>query len=64
MYFIKTRGTEKVSDFVQIRDNNFALLDQIKFTSLDKKLKELFTDKCEAVKKIIIESEYEKIIQL
>ena len=41
MYFLKTVGTNKVPDFVQIRDNNYALIEQIKFSSLEKKVKEL-----------------------
>lgn len=44
MYFIKTKGTDKVPDYVQVRDESFALVEHIKLSFLEKKLKE-FTEK-------------------
>jgi len=37
MYIIKIEGTSKVADFIQIRDDNFALIEQIKLKDLEKK---------------------------
>jgi len=41
MYFLKTKGTEKIPDFIQIRDNDFALIHHIKSNRLENKLSEL-----------------------
>ena len=53
MYFLKTQGTDKIPDYVQIRDDNFVLLahfktnhpeNQIKkfgLTNYEQKIKEL-----------------------
>ncbi len=38
MYFLKTKGTEKIPDFIQIRDNDFALISHVKLNSLESKL--------------------------
>jgi len=35
MYLIKTRGTAKIPDYVQIRDNNFALLEHITLNNIN-----------------------------
>ncbi len=41
MYFLKTKGTNKIPDFVQIRDNNFALILHVNFKRQSGKLSEL-----------------------
>ncbi len=41
MYLLKTKGTDKITDFLEIRDNNFALIKYIKLNTLEKKIPEL-----------------------
>ncbi len=54
MYFLKTKGTEKIPDFIQVRDNNFALIYLLKLNRLEDKLKniDLQTDKKEIIEKL------------
>ena len=44
MFVIKIKGTEQVSDFIEIRDKNFFLVEIIKYSNFDKKLKEICPD--------------------
>lgn len=39
MYLIKTKGTTKIPDFVQIRDNDFILIEHCKIDSATEFLK-------------------------
>ncbi len=64
MYVIKSKGTSKVPDFVQIRDNNFALIEHIKFSSLEKKIKEFYPNNFKDVLDKILNEEFEKIIEI
>lgn len=64
MYFIKTKGTDKVPDFVQIRDDDFALIEQIKFSSLEKKINNIFGDKASEVCNIIVTTDYEQLTKI
>ncbi len=41
MFFLKTKGTDKIIDFLEIRDNNFALVQYIKLSTLDKKIPQI-----------------------
>ena len=41
MFFLKTKGTDKITDFLEIRDNNFALVEYIKLSTLDKKIPQI-----------------------
>ncbi len=41
MYFLKSKGTSKIQDFVQIRDENFSLIAHFKLSELEKKINEL-----------------------
>ena len=39
MYFLKTQGTDKIPDYVQIRDNNFVLLAHFKTNNPENQIK-------------------------
>ena len=39
MYILKTKGTDKIPDYIQIRDENFVLITHIKANSCEKTLK-------------------------
>lgn len=41
MYILKTKGTAKIPDYIQIRDNNFILIDHFK-ANVSKKTLEKF----------------------
>ena len=64
MYFIKTKGTEKVADFVQIRDENYALIEQIKLTALEKKLSKIFGEKANYVFKLINKTKNDQLTKI
>ncbi|MFC2104621.1 fructose-6-phosphate aldolase, partial [Bacteroidota bacterium] len=40
MYFLKTQGTDKIPDYVQIRDDNFVLLAHFKTNNSENQIKE------------------------
>jgi hypothetical protein len=65
MYFLKTKGTSTIPDFVQIRDDTFALTLHFKLSDVEKKIKEikLSIPYEEAIKKIK-NAEFEKVIKL
>jgi hypothetical protein len=64
MFFIKTQGTDKVPDYVQIRDKNFALLEIVKISFLEKKIIELFPENADEIVKTIQNSEAGKVIEI
>ncbi len=64
MIFVKTKGTDKVPDYVQIRDDNFALIEIIKISYIDKKIKELFPEKAQKIIEKIKSAEIGKIIKV
>lgn len=39
MYFLKTEGTDKIPDYVQIRDNKFVLLAHFKTNNPENQIK-------------------------
>ncbi len=41
MYILKTKGTAKIPDYIQIRDNNFILIDHFKANVTKKTLEKL-----------------------
>ncbi|MBI9052276.1 MAG: hypothetical protein JEY96_00570 [Bacteroidales bacterium] len=53
MYFLKTQGTDKIPDYVQIRDNQFVLLAHFKTNNPDNQ-----------IKKFGLEDYKERILQL
>lgn len=39
MYFLKTEGTDKIPDYVQIRDNNFVLIAHFKTNNIENQIR-------------------------
>lgn len=64
MYALKSKGTSKVPDFVQIRDDNFAIIENIKLNSLSKKLAEYFPNNYKDVIQLIKNADFDKIIEI
>ncbi|MBN2662139.1 MAG: hypothetical protein JXR68_00700 [Bacteroidales bacterium] len=64
MYALKSKGTSKVPDSVQIRDDNFAIIDNIKLNSLSKKLSEYFPNNYKNIIQIINNADFNKIIEI
>lgn len=64
MFAIKGKGTSKVPDFVQIRDKNFALIEHIKLSSLEKRISEIFPENYQNIYDKISASDFDTIIDL
>ncbi len=64
MYFIKTKGTNKVLDFVQIRDDNFVLIKQLKLKSIEKNIAKLFKNNSNEIVKKIQETDFDIITHI
>lgn len=64
MYALKSKGTSKVPDFVQIRDDNFVIIENIKINSLSKKLAEYFPNNYKDVIQLIKNADFDKIIEI
>lgn len=47
MYFLKTQGTDKIPDFVQLRDDQFVLIAHFKTTNPEQSIKKLGLEKYE-----------------
>ena len=45
MYFLKTQGTNKIPNYVQIRDNNFVLLAHFKTNNPENNIKKYSLEK-------------------
>jgi len=45
MYVLKTEGTDKIPDYVQIRDDSFSLITHFKIDNIEKTLKKIGYDK-------------------
>ncbi len=43
MFLLKTKGTDKIADFLEIRDQNFALIQYIKLSNIDKKIPQILS---------------------
>jgi hypothetical protein len=41
MYFLKTRGTDKIPDFIQLRDDQFVLIAHFKMLNPEQSIKKL-----------------------
>lgn len=64
MYLIKTQGTAKIPDYVQVRDDNFALLEHIILNKIDNFINDSeFLNKKE-VKELIAKAPFGKIIKI
>ncbi len=64
MYFIKTKGTDKVPDYVQVRDDSFALIEHIKLFYMKKKLKDFFENNIEEKYNKIVDSDFGTVIKI
>ncbi len=69
MYFLKTDGTDKVGKFVQIRDEDFALIEYFGMGQLEYILPRLIQDyglnmDIDKLREKIEQAPYNKIIQL
>lgn len=64
MYIIKIEGTSKVADFIQIRDDNFALIEQIKLKDFEKKNYLFGDENIENIIKKITDSAFGEIIKI
>jgi hypothetical protein len=65
MYILKIQGTEKIPDYIQIRDENFSLIAYFKITNPRTALARCnLLDKMEEILWIASELEYGKIEQL
>lgn len=56
MYFLKTQGTDKIPDYVQIRDDNFVLLAHFKTTHPENQIKKFGLTNYEQKIKELIET--------
>ncbi len=66
MYFLKTKGTDKVTDFVEIRDENFSLIQFVKLSEIHKKIPDLIKNynlktPAEEIEKLIKSTPFGKI---
>jgi hypothetical protein len=65
MYILKIKGTAKIPDYVQLRDNQFTLLAYFRVDRPEKALlKAGLSDKENEIKKIINEIPYGKVHKL
>jgi hypothetical protein len=56
MYFLKTQGTDKIPDYVQIRDDNFVLLAHFKTNHPENQIMKFGLGKYEPKIKRLIET--------
>lgn len=56
MYFLKTQGTDKIPDYVQIRDDHFVLLAHFKTNNPDNQIKKFGLVRYSSKIKELIES--------
>ena len=65
MYIIKIQGTNKIPDYVQIRDDRFMLIAYFKVSSPRRALERcVLADKAEEVMKIVTDLPYGRIRKL
>ena len=64
MHILKIKGTDKIPDFVQIRDENLSLKAYFRADQIDRGLKKNnINDPEEKIKKAIINSDFGKIFK-
>jgi hypothetical protein len=62
MYIMKIKGTTKIPDYIQIRDNAFTLIAYFRADRPDKALKKAgFADQMDSIKKTIAELPFGKM---
>ncbi len=65
MYFLKTRGTDKIPDFIQLRDDQFVLIAHFKTSNPVQSIKKLGLEKYEdQIVKLIEEVPFGKLYKL
>ncbi len=65
MYILKTVGTYKVPDYVQIRDDDYKLIELIKLSFFEKKVKEKFDkDKANEIIDRLNNTPYGEVIEI
>ncbi len=64
MYLLKTKGTTKIPDYVQVRDNNFALINHITLNKINEYIDTLDIDNKQKIKDIIKKYPFGKIIKI
>jgi len=64
MYLIKTKGTSKIPDYVQIRDDNFTLLHHFKCGKPDKALRAMgIENRKEEINNLADEAKFGELIE-
>ena len=65
MYFLKTQGTNKIPDYIQIRDNNFVLLAHFKTDNPENQIKKYQLEKYkQEILKLIAKAPYGILYEL
>lgn len=64
MYFIKTLGTEKVPDYIQVRDDSFALVEFIKLSYFSKRIADFCVNNIEEKLELIKNTDFGIIIKI
>ena len=65
MYILKTVGTYKVPDYVQIRDDDYKLIELIKLSFFEKKIKEKFdSDEADEIIDKVKNTPYGEVIEI
>ncbi len=65
MYILKTKGTDKIKDYVQIRDDNFALLSLVLTKSAAKEIQKLSgVESIDEIENVVNQLEYGKLTKL
>jgi len=65
MYFLKTRGTDKIPDFIQLRDDQFVLIAHFKTLNPEQSIKKLGLEEHEPqILKLIKNAPFGKLYKL
>lgn len=65
MFILKTIGTDKVPDYIQVRDNSFKLLEILKISTFEKKIISMYKESiAKEIIKTIESADYGKLIQM
>ena len=65
MYILKTKGTGKIPDYIQVRDNDFVLINHFKSENFEKNLEKIgFAGKIPEFTEIIQNLEYGELKQI
>jgi len=65
MYFLKTRGTDKIPDYIQLRDDQFVLIAHFKTKHPEQSIKKLGLEQYEAdILRLIEEAPFGELFKL